>query len=81
MELNNRARFVRLFNGEPLDRAPFLDIMGVWESAIQRCKTEGLDREATRKTAFNMVRFDGARGYKLPINGCPSASELAYTIR
>jgi uroporphyrinogen decarboxylase len=69
MELNNRERFVRLFNGEPVDRAPFLDIMGFWGSSLDRWKTEGLAADATRETVQEIVGFDGGRGFHLPVVG------------
>ncbi len=43
MDLTNRERYIRLFNGEPVDHAPFLDIMGFWPSTIQRWRGEGLN--------------------------------------
>ena len=63
MELTNRERFVRLFRGEPVDRAPFFQFMGAWESSIERWKTEGLDPEATRQSIREMMGFDSHRGY------------------
>jgi uroporphyrinogen-III decarboxylase len=68
-KLSNRERFVRLFNGDPVDRVPFLDIMGFWQSSLDRWKTEGLAADATQKTVRELVGFDGGRGYMLPIKG------------
>lgn len=67
MNLTNRERFVRLFKGEPVDRAPFFQFMGFWESAFKRWKTEGLNPDATRDDVFKMMGFDGFRGFFLPI--------------
>jgi uroporphyrinogen decarboxylase len=69
MELSNRDRFVRLFNGEPVDRVPFLDIMGFWQASLDRWKAEGLAADATRQTVHEIIGFDGGRGFMLPIKG------------
>lgn len=69
MTLTHRERFMRLFNGEPVDRVPFLDIMGFWPSSLARWKTEGLAPGATVQTVRDLIGFDGHRGYKLPIRG------------
>jgi hypothetical protein len=65
--LTNRERYLRLFNGEDVDRAPFLDIMGYWDSSLERWKREGLAQDATRKTVHKLIGFDGGRGLKLPV--------------
>ncbi len=67
--LSNRERFLRLFSGEPVDRAPFLDVMGFWPSSLARWKTEGLAPDATVETVRDIIGVDGHRGYKLPIKG------------
>lgn len=67
--LTNRERFVRLFQGEPVDRAPFLDIFGFWPSSLERWKTEGLAPDATPDTVRQIIGFDGGRGYPLPVKG------------
>jgi len=67
--MTNRQRYLRLFDGEPLDRVPFLDIMGHWASALARWKTEGLAADATYETVSRMIGFDGRRGEKLPVKG------------
>ncbi|MEK6796871.1 MAG: uroporphyrinogen decarboxylase family protein [Spirochaetota bacterium] len=69
MELTNRERFVRLFNGDALDRVPFMDIMGAcnWPSALARWKTEGLTKDATFDTVRGIIGFDGKRGTYLPV--------------
>ena len=69
MKLNNKESFLRLFSGEPVDRAPFLDIMGFWQSSLDRWKTEGLAADATPQTVRDIVGFDGCRGFMLPIKG------------
>jgi uroporphyrinogen decarboxylase len=69
MSLSHRERFLRVFNGSPVDRVPFLDIMGFWQSSLERWKREGLAADATRQTVQAMVGFDGARGCKLPLQG------------
>ena len=63
--MNNRERFVRLFQGKPVDRAPFIDAMGVcnYRSCIDRWKSEGLDSNATQKDVQKIVGFDYVRGY------------------
>jgi uroporphyrinogen decarboxylase len=65
--LTNRERYLRLMGGEPVDRAPFLDIMGFWGSTLKRWKTEGLDPEADAATVRDLVGFDGQRGFQLPV--------------
>lgn len=67
MTLTSQQRFVRLFNGQPVDRAPFLDIMNFWPSSLARWKTEGLAQDATGETVRDIVGFDGRRGYMLPV--------------
>ena len=69
MELSNRERFVRVFNGEPVDRVPFLDIMGFWPSSLDRWKTEGLAADATPQTVREIIGFDGCRGFMIRIKG------------
>ena len=63
--MTHRERFVRLFKGQSVDRAPFIDAMGVcnYRSCIDRWKTEGLDINATQKDVQEIVGFDYARGY------------------
>jgi len=65
--LNNRERFAHLFNGECVDRAPFLDIMGFWNSSLERWKQEGLSQDATPATVRRLVGFDSRRGFYLPV--------------
>ena len=67
MELTNRERFVRLFKGQPVDRAPFFQFMGAWPSSIRRWQTEGLEGEPTRHSLWRMTGFEGHRGYFLPV--------------
>ena len=69
MNLTMRERFVRLFNGHEVDRVPFLDMMGLWHSSIERWKNEGLSRDATSETVFDIVGFDHRHGFRLPISG------------
>jgi hypothetical protein len=74
MQLTNRERFLRLYDGEPVDRAPFFGVMADanWDSAIARWKTEGLDPAADSRMAYEMMgfdtRFERALGYRLPVN-------------
>jgi hypothetical protein len=65
--LNNRDRFTRLFSGKSVDRAPFLDICGFWNSSLERWKQEGLPLDATPATVRRLVGFDGRRGFHLPV--------------
>jgi uroporphyrinogen decarboxylase len=67
MTLTMRERYVRLFHGQPVDRVPFWDIMGMWPSAIARWKREGLAQDATVETIRQIVGFDGHRGFQLPV--------------
>ncbi|TFH05961.1 MAG: hypothetical protein E4H09_01150 [Spirochaetales bacterium] len=43
MSLTHKDRYIRLFRGEPVDRAPFYLIMGPSAQALDRWVTEGLD--------------------------------------
>ncbi|MCL1794691.1 MAG: hypothetical protein FWG34_12585 [Oscillospiraceae bacterium] len=63
--MTHRERFVRLFKGHGVDRAPFIDAMGGcnYHSCISRWKTEGLDQNATQKDIQEIVGFDYARGF------------------
>ena len=63
--MTHRERFVRLFQGKPVDRAPFIDAMGIcnYRSCIERWKTEGFDKNAVQKDVQEIVGFDYARGY------------------
>ena len=63
--MTHRERFVRLFQGKPVDRVPFIDAMGVcnYRSCIERWKTEGLEANATQKDVQDIIGFDYARGY------------------
>jgi hypothetical protein len=65
--LTNRDRYLRLFNGEGVDHTPFLDIMGFWDSSLQRWKTEGLAQDATPETVRRRAGFEGRRGFYLPV--------------
>ncbi|MCL2060656.1 MAG: hypothetical protein FWH01_16655, partial [Oscillospiraceae bacterium] len=69
MELTHRERFDRLFKGEPVDRAPFLDYMGKcnFPSCLSRWKTEGLKADADADDVRNMMGFDYGRGYYIPV--------------
>jgi len=65
--MTNRERFVCLFQGKTVDRAPFIDAMGVcnYRSCIDRWKTEGLDINATQRGVQKIIGFDYVRGYFL----------------
>ena len=77
--MTHKERYIRLFRGEPVDRAPFYLIMGPSWQALERWVTEGLDVELdpdrpetySRASAHvcDMFGFDTNRGLKLPING------------
>ena len=69
MSLTNRERFVAALNGDPVDRAPFIDFMGTcnWPSCLTRWKKEGLTCNATFDDVRKIIGFDGVRGYYLPV--------------
>ena len=79
MELTHKERFVRLFNGESVDRAPFYLVMRPSIQAIDRWVSEGLDLELSgtdaesraeaRDDIRDMFGFDTNRGFLLPVNG------------
>lgn len=69
MDLSNRERFVRVFDGQPVDRVGFLDLFGFWSSSLDRWKTEGLAADATPQTVREIIGFDGGRGFMVPIKG------------
>ncbi|MBN1674371.1 MAG: hypothetical protein JXR37_25210 [Kiritimatiellae bacterium] len=58
MHMTYRERFRRLFAGEEVDRVPFVDLMDIWPSTIERWKGEGLDRHATVDTVRAIVGVD-----------------------
>lgn len=64
-QMTHRERFTGLFQGRTVDRAPFIDAMGVcnYPSCIKRWKTEGLDINADQKDVREIIGFDYARGY------------------
>jgi len=68
-ELTHRERFNRLFDGDPVDRAPFLDYMGKcnYRSCLARWKTEGLSPEADGDEVVRLMGFDYCRGYFLAV--------------
>jgi uroporphyrinogen-III decarboxylase len=72
--LNNHQRFLRTFNGEPVDHTPFLDVMGFWDASLERWKKEGLANNADSSMVRKIVGFDGGLGFFLPVNGlvCPA---------
>ena len=69
MDLTHRERFNRLFCGQPVDRAPFIDVMGKcnFPSCITRWKSEGLDQNADNARIREMMGFDYERGYFLEV--------------
>lgn len=75
MELTNRERYLRLFKGESVDRAPLVDIMAYWPSTITRWRNEGLKlpEDTTPRTfqqAMNdIVGWEGGRGFMLRVRG------------
>ena len=68
--MTHRERFVRLFNGESVDRAPFIDMMGTcnFPSCLPRWKTEGLAADADRAEVQRIIGFDYERGYYIYVN-------------
>lgn len=78
MELTHKERYIRLFKGEPVDRAPFNLIMGPSRQAMERWVTEGLDAEIVKddpgsysrvsRQVRDMFGFDTSRGYILPVH-------------
>ena len=82
--MTHRERFVRLFQGKPVDRVPFIDAMGVcnYRSCIDRWKTEGLDINATQKDVQDIIGFDYVRGYFIAVKllFCPEF-EVSFVKR
>jgi len=66
--LTNRERFLRTFTGEQIDHVPFLDVMGFWDSCLERWKKEGLSHDADAETVRRMIGFEGGLGHFLPVN-------------
>ena len=76
--MTHKERYIRLFKGESVDRAPFYLIMSPSWQALRRWSTEGLDVElhsddpSSYTRAANAVRdmfgFDSNRGYMLRVN-------------
>ena len=78
MELSHKERYIRLFRGQEVDRAPFYLIMGPSQQALERWADEGLEvdlqpgnadsyRRAS-STVCGMFGFDTNRGYMLRVN-------------
>lgn len=77
MGLSHKERFVRLFQGLQVDRAPFNLVMGASRQALDRWATEGLDvaistddlsgYQDAMRTIEAMFGFDTKRGYMLPV--------------
>ncbi|MCL2741725.1 MAG: hypothetical protein FWE70_06400, partial [Oscillospiraceae bacterium] len=65
MGLSHKDRFNGIFEGRPVDRAPFLDYMGRcnYGSCLARWKREGLEADATWADVRSKVGFDYERGY------------------
>ena len=68
---SNKERFNRLFAGEPVDRAPFVNLLGIWGSCLVRWKNEGLSNDASMDDVYKIAGFDsdGRRGHYLHVNG------------
>ena len=77
--MTHKERYVSLFRGKPVDRAPFYLIMGPSQQALERWVTEGLDvaldsddpasYERASEQVRDMFGFDTNRGLMLPVNG------------
>ena len=65
--MTNKERFIRLFQGKPVDRAPFIDAMGVcnYRSCLTRWKSEGLNENVGWAEVQKIIGFDYVRGYLL----------------
>jgi len=63
--MTHRERFYNVLSGGPVDRAPFIDYMGVcnYQSCLPRWKREGLEQDATWETIRAKVGFDYVRGF------------------
>jgi hypothetical protein len=79
MDPTHKKRYVRLFRGQPVDRAPFYLIMGPSNQAIDRWLSEGLNVEIdqndpefynrTKDQISRMFGFDTRRGYMISVRG------------
>ena len=77
MELTQKERFLRLFKGQPVDRAPFYLTMAPNRQAMMRWADEGFDlgydpeRPTTvhdaRLRIVQMFGFESQRGFMLPV--------------
>jgi uroporphyrinogen decarboxylase len=81
--ITHRERFDRLFDGKPVDRAPFVDYMGGcnYPSCMARWKAEGLDLGADRDAVRRMMGFDYARGYFIGVKPLANPEFEVETIR
>lgn len=85
--LTHKERFVRLFRGLPVDRAPFNMVMGIAAETLERWAEEGLaisldprnpeSYRLARERIFGMMGFDIGRGPMLRVNAflCPEYPE------
>jgi len=62
--LTHRERFIKLFTGERVDRAPFIEFMGGcnFNSCLPRWKTEGLAADADWADVRRIIGFDYIQG-------------------
>ena len=68
--MNHRDRFNNLFDGKPVDRVPFADVMGKcnFKSCLDRWKAEGLDGGAAPDDIVKLIGFDYSRGWYIPVH-------------
>lgn len=72
--MNNRERFKRVLNFEPVDRLPIIEWAGWWNKTIDRWREEGLPADLTTNEAIrDYFGQDGHRQCWIPTRGagCP----------
>ena len=71
MNLTHKQRYLRLFAGQPVDRAPFYLIMGPSEQALDRWVTEGLEDERRLRALSLWVQDKHVGEYVYDVAGTP----------